>query len=147
MLYPPDCVGESIKGGAACYVLGTEKCSRNPQAMVGSSYTAEGITHRYLGLGASHVALVVKNPCANIGNVRDVGSIFPREDLLEEGMATLSSILAWKIPRTEESGRLQPIGSKRVFSHEATWHTCTHLGLVTNKSLTLILSEPRLPHL
>ena len=36
------------------------------------------------------------------------------EDLLEKEMATLSSILAWKIPWTEEPGRLQPMGSKRV---------------------------------
>ena len=37
-----------------------------------------------------------------------------REDLLEEEMATHSSILSWKIPWTEEPGRLQPIGSQRV---------------------------------
>ena len=37
-----------------------------------------------------------------------------REDPLEEGMATHSSILAWRIPRTEEAGRLQSIGSQRV---------------------------------
>ena len=37
-----------------------------------------------------------------------------REDPLEEGVATCSSILAWNIPRTEESGRLQSIGLKRV---------------------------------
>ena len=36
------------------------------------------------------------------------------EDLLEKGMAIHSSILAWKIPRTEESGELQSIGSQRV---------------------------------
>ena len=30
-----------------------------------------------------------------------------QEDAPEEGMATLSSILAWRIPRAEESGRLQ----------------------------------------
>ena len=36
------------------------------------------------------------------------------EDLLEKGMAIHSSILAWKIPRTEESGKLQSIGSQRV---------------------------------
>ena len=36
------------------------------------------------------------------------------EDLLEKEMATHSSILAWKIPWTEESGRLQPMGSQRV---------------------------------
>ena len=36
------------------------------------------------------------------------------EDPLEEGMATLSSIPAWRIPWTEEPGRLQCIGSQRV---------------------------------
>ena len=35
-------------------------------------------------------------------------------DLLEKEMATHSSILAWKIPRTEEPGRLQSMGSQRV---------------------------------
>ena len=33
------------------------------------------------------------------------------EDSLEDGMATHSSILAWRIPSTEEAGRLQSIGS------------------------------------
>ena len=37
-----------------------------------------------------------------------------REDPLEEGMATHSSILAWRIPWSEEPGRLQSIGSQRV---------------------------------
>ena len=37
-----------------------------------------------------------------------------REDPLEKEMATHSSMLAWKIPWTEESGRLQSIGSQRV---------------------------------
>ena len=37
-----------------------------------------------------------------------------REDPLEEGMATHSSILAWEIPWTEEPGGLQSIGSQRV---------------------------------
>ena len=36
------------------------------------------------------------------------------EDLLEKKMATHSSILAWKIPWTEESGRLQSMGLQRV---------------------------------
>ena len=36
------------------------------------------------------------------------------EDPLEEGMATHASVLAWKIPCTEESGRLQFLGSQRV---------------------------------
>ena len=37
-----------------------------------------------------------------------------REDPVEEGMVTHSSILAWRIPWTEESGGLQSIGLKRV---------------------------------
>ena len=37
-----------------------------------------------------------------------------REDPLEEGMATHSNILAWRIPRTEEPGRVQSMGSQRV---------------------------------
>ena len=36
------------------------------------------------------------------------------ETLLEEGMATQSSILAWRIPWTEEPGGLQSTGSQRV---------------------------------
>ena len=42
--------------------------------------------------------------------VRSLG----REDLLEKEMATHSGILAWKIPWTEEPGRLQSMGSQRV---------------------------------
>ena len=37
-----------------------------------------------------------------------------REDPLEEGMATHSGILAWRIPGTEEPGRLPSMGSHRV---------------------------------
>ena len=37
-----------------------------------------------------------------------------QEDSLEKGMATYSNILAWRIPWTEESGRLQSMGSQRV---------------------------------
>ena len=36
------------------------------------------------------------------------------EDPLEEGMASHSRILAWRIPRTEEPGRLQSLGLQRV---------------------------------
>ena len=42
--------------------------------------------------------------------VRSLG----RENPLEEGMATHSSILAWRIPRTEEPGGLQSMESQRV---------------------------------
>ena len=54
------------------------------------------------------MALVIKNPAANAGDLRDVGWV----GLLEEEMATQSSILAWSIPWTEEPGRLQSIGSQ-----------------------------------
>ena len=57
---------------------------------------------------------MVKNPPANAGDVRDASLIPGREDLLEEGMATHSSILAWRIQWTEDPGRLQSIGSQRV---------------------------------
>ena len=40
-----------------------------------------------------------------------------QEDLLEEGMATDPSILAWRTPWTEEPGRLQFTGSQRVGHH------------------------------
>ena len=42
--------------------------------------------------------------------VRSLG----REDPLEKEMATHSSTIAWKMPWTEESGRLQSMGSQRV---------------------------------
>ena len=50
------------------------------------------------------MASVVKNPLANAG---DIGDSLGQEDPLEKGMATHSSILAWKIPWTEEPGGLQ----------------------------------------
>ena len=59
------------------------------------------------------MALVVKSPPPNAGDEMWVQSL-GGEDPLEEGMATHSSILAWRIPRTEEPGRLQPMGSQRV---------------------------------
>jgi len=40
-----------------------------------------------------------------------------REDPLEKGMATYSSILAWRIPWTEEPGGVQSMGSQR-FGHD-----------------------------
>ena len=45
------------------------------------------------------------------------------EDPLEEGMAMHSSILAWRIPWTEESGWLQPTGSQRVRQDSVTKHS------------------------
>ena len=47
---------------------------------------------------------------------------------LEKGMATHSSIIAWKIPWTEEPGRLQSMESQRV-GHD--WATALHLALLS----------------
>ena len=93
-----------------------------PPAFLGQMYSALGHLSQAPGTreesmttppdrgGASQVALVVKNPPAPAGDremwVRPLG----REDPLEEGMATHSSILAWRIPWTEESGGLQYMG-------------------------------------
>ena len=57
---------------------------------------------------------MVKNPPAGLGDVRDTGLFLGLEDLLEEGMATHSSILAWRIPWTEEPGGLWSMGLERV---------------------------------
>ena len=46
------------------------------------------------------------------------------EDLLEEGMPIHSNILAWRIPRTEEPGRLQSMESQRVRLNWETKHVC-----------------------
>ena len=52
---------------------------------------------------------------SRICNAGDAGSILGWEDPLEKEMATYSSILAWKIPWTEqEPGGLQSMGSQRV---------------------------------
>ena len=57
------------------------------------------------------VAQLVKNPTAmQETQVQSLGG----EDPLEKEMATHSEILAWRIPRTEELGRLQSLGSQRV---------------------------------
>ena len=55
------------------------------------------------------VVLVVKNSPANVGDIRDAGSVPGWEGPLEEGMAAHSSVLAGRIPRTEEPGGLRAI--------------------------------------
>ena len=69
---------------------------------------------------ASQVALVVKNPPVNAEDLRDADSILGLGRSLGKGMATHSSVLAWRIPRTEEAGRLQSMGSTESDMTEAT---------------------------
>ena len=69
------------------------------------------VTPPFLGSRASQVAQMVKNPPAmQETGVQSLGW----EDPLEEEMATHPSILAWRIPRTEEAGGLQSVQSHRV---------------------------------
>ena len=56
---------------------------------------------------------MIKNLPANAGAVGDMGPVTGLgEDLLEEGMAAHSRVLAWEIPWTEEPAGLQPTGGK-----------------------------------
>ena len=58
-----------------------------------------------------HMAQTVKNlPAMRETRVQSLG----QEDSLEEGMATHPSVLAWRIPWTEEPGGLQSMGSQKV---------------------------------
>ena len=67
--------------------------------------------HSYGRIWTSLVAQMVKRlPAIRETQVRSLGW----EDLLEKEMATHSSIPDWRIPRTEEPGRLQSMGSQRV---------------------------------
>jgi len=65
--------------------------------------------------------------------VRSLG----QEDPLEEGMATHSSIVAWRIPWAEEPDGLQSMGSQRVGHDVATEHTRTQ-PIESSSSRTLI---------
>ena len=71
---------------------------------------------------------MVKNPPAKAGAAEDAVSIpgsLGREDPLEEEMTTHCSILAWKIPWTEEAGGYSPQGLKEP-ERTACMHTHTH---------------------
>ena len=63
---------------------------------------------------ALQVVLVIKNPPAKAGDIRDIGPIYGSRRSRGEVTATHSSILAWEIPWTEEPGGLQSIGLQRL---------------------------------
>ena len=65
-------------------------------------------------LEASQVAQQVKNPSVMQEMQETRVQSLGQEDPLEKGMAAHSSILVWRIPWTEESGRLQSMESQRV---------------------------------
>ena len=75
------------------------------------------LSHLYTRLCTSLVTQMVKNlPAMRVTQVRSLG----REDALEKGMATLSSILTWKISWKEELGGLQSTRLQRAGHDGAT---------------------------
>ena len=69
------------------------------------------------------MSLVVKNLPGNAGDSRDGIQLLDGEDPLEKEMAPHSSIPAWKIPRTEEPGKQQSMGSQES---DTTEHIIRH---------------------
>ena len=81
------------------------------------------------------LAQMVKNlPALQETQVQSLG----REDLLEKGMAAHSSILAWRIPLTEEPGELQSMGHRRVRHDRATNTDTLSMAL---RSLAVFISR------
>ena len=82
------------------------------------------VTHMLDHLTVSHLSLLVKNlPEMQEIWVRSLG----QEDSLKKGMGTHSGILTWRIPWTEEPGRLQSTGSQRV-RHDWVILTSSHFA-------------------
>ena len=87
------------------------KPSRIPQQEAVSLLWAAILYVHPLCLRASLVVQMIKNlPAVRETWVRSLG----QEDHLEKGMATHSHILAWRIPRREEPGGIQSMGTQRV---------------------------------
>ena len=86
--------------------------AEDPSSVSGSGRSpGEGIGYPLKFWGASLMAHKVKNPPALWETwVQSLGW----KDPMEKGTATHSTVLAWRIPGTEEPGRLQSMGSQRV---------------------------------
>ena len=74
--------------------------------------------------------------------VRSLGG----EDPLEEGMATHSSILAWRIPWTEEPGGLQTTELQRIRHNWATLRAQTTLGSVSREAMKIFWKKSAITH-
>ena len=91
----------------------------------------------------SQVALVVKNPPANASRPQRCrfNPLFGKVPL-EEGMATHSSILAWRIPRNEEPGGLLSMGSPRVGHDWGDYHTRLVMLKMFPRACLLVICRP-----
>ena len=83
---------------------------------------------------------MVKNPPVNAGDTEEAGLIPGSGRSLEEEMATHSSVLAWIIPWTEESGRLQSLrvtkSQTRLSTHMQAHLLLTHYSLLKPSKIT-----------
>ena len=86
---------------------------------------------------ASQVALVVKSPPADAEDTKDARSMPGSGRSPEKEMGACSSILAWKIPWTEENGRLQTMGllSQTWLSNQAHTHTPGYINIFMRSML------------
>ena len=97
------CIGKGNGNPLQC------SCLENPRDGGAWWAAVSGVAQSRTRLSSSSSRwLSVKNPPANTGDAGDLGSILGQKDPLEEEMATHSSILAWKIPWTEEPGGCSP---------------------------------------
>ena len=82
------------------------------------------LVHSKIGAWGFPGGSVVKNPPANAGDTSLIPGLqsLGHEDPLEEGMATHSSVLAWRIPWTEEPVGYSPQGRKESDRPEVTEH-------------------------
>ena len=81
-----------------------------------------------------------KNPPANAGDIRDAGSTPGLERSPGEGYAIQSSIIAWRIPSTEEPGGLQSIDLQRV---EHNWNDLACMHEPSDNVLTVLGARDR----
>ena len=85
------------------------------------------VTHTLVAQRVKHLPAVRETQVQSLG----------WEDPLEKEMATHSSTLAWKIPQTEEPGRLQPMGSQRV-GHDWATSLSTHTRIARIVSILIL---------
>jgi len=97
---------ENPRDGGAWWaaVCGVAQSRTRPKRLSSSSSSSKVVT----GFPGGSV---IKNPSTNAGDIKDRVQFLGLEDPLEEDMEAQSSILVWRIPWTEESGRPQSMGS------------------------------------
>ena len=86
-------------------------------------YTTKLLDHMYIW-DFPHSSAVKNRPALFRRHKKCEFNPWVKEDALEEGMATHSSILAWEIPRTEEPGGLYSMESQRIRHDWSDWAAC-----------------------